>query len=337
MDQDQMDSEELRPEDDWDLPQEARLPIMATPPKERAMEPQGHPGAGIAATPAREHAPATKSTPLVLPRASKLDHQPAFLTRGALFSSAKHAAALPPNSPVKSQGSYDLRASGARLGMRDKAVWEAAMQVAKESGDAGQDIPVHLSDLARRMGLRDANGAALAGIWGSLERLANAHVEVELQGQVHAGKMLESATKNGRARSIRVDLGWSTAILEQDYQFKLDAARRAKLSGSLAQWLHDFISTHDSYSRKLTIGYLRDLCGFEGQARRFPSLLNAALAELAAKAPELVAGHSVKKVGRSSCKWELAILRGPEAPAFCKPKARVAPRHGRSQHKGVAL
>ena len=337
MDQDQGHSEELRPEDDWDLPQEARPPIAATAPQRKAIAPNGAAGAINAAPPVQEQAPAPKSAPAVLPHASKLEHQPAFLTRSGLFSATKHAAALPPNSSVKSQGGYNLRASGDRLGMRDKAAWEAAMQVAKESGDASQDIPVNLSDLARRMGLRNANGAALAGIWESLQRLAQAHVEVELQGQVHAGKMLESATKHGLAHSIRIDLGWSTAILEQDYQFKLDASRRAKLSGSLAQWLHDFISTHDSYSRNLTIGYLRDLCGFEGQARRFPSLLDAALAELAAKAPELVAGRSVKKVGRSSRKWELAIQRGPEAPAFCKPKARVAPRHGRSQHKGVAL
>lgn len=328
MDQDQAHSEELLPEDDWDLPQEARPPIGATAPQRKAIAPKGAAGAINAAPPVQEQAAAPKSAPAVLPNASKLEHQPAFLTRSGLFSATKHAASLPPNSSVKSQGGYNLRASGDRLGMRDKAAWEAAMQVAKESGDASQDIPVNLSDLARRMGLRNANGAALAGIWESLQRLAQAQVEVELQGQVHAGKMLEPATKHGLAHSIRIDLGWTMAILEHDHQFKLNAARRIALPGALAQWLHDFISTHSSYSRKLTVGYLRDLCGFEGQARRFPSLLNTALAELATNAPELVAGHSVKKVGRSSDRWEPDISRGPEAPSFRRAKTRSAPRKG---------
>lgn len=344
MQQHQENSEEMRPEDDWDLPQAPRPTAIETTTKTKSTSKKSPAVVSVAQSSAPDPTIASSRLATTLPHRSKVDHYPAFLARGALFSASKHASPLAPNTPIKSQGSYNMRASGGRLRMRDKAVWEAAMQVAKESGDAGRDIPVSLSDLARRMGLQNPNGATLAWIWASLERLARTNVEVTLHGQVHAGRMLESATSDGRAHTIRVDLAWTIAILEQDFQFKLNSARRHMLSGSLAKWLHDFVSTHASYDRKLTIGYLRDLCGFDGQSRRFPSLLDAALLELSTTAPELIAGHTVKKIGRSSDKWELDIKRGQESPSFCKPKARatlsgpcVAPSNGRSPRKWLAL
>ena len=329
MEQKLNDWETPRPEDDWGLPVEeqqalarerARRSCAIQP--EQPMPPLPPPGAAAA----RATAPPQMSAAhcALLPNCRKPDQFPAFATRSALFCASKHASALPPNTPVKSQGAYALRAGGPRLDMRDKAIWEAAMRLAKECPNPSQDIPVNLSELARRIGLRDANGAALSRIWKSLERLAQADVELTLQGKAHAGKMLAAAVVNGRARSIRLDLGLCAFVLESDAQFKIDSARRHALSSSLAQWLHDFFSTHSAYGASLTLGYLRELCGFEGQARRFPKLLDAAMAELAAKAPQLVAGHRVNKSGRSSEKWALEVNRGPEAPTYTKAKPNIA-------------
>ncbi len=334
MEQKREDLDTARPEDDWGLPLEEQRALaekrdLAKPKIEAA---KARPLAAERAIPvavanpmAMPAAPSVEpAAPARLPNRAKLDQFPAFATRSALFCATRHGAALPPNTPIKSQGTYDLRAAGERLSMRDKAVWEAAMQLAKECPDASQDIPVSLSDLAKRIGLREPNGAALASIWRSVERLAQAHVELTLQGKTYAGKLLQSATANGRARAIRVDLVLAMSVFEQDHQFKIDSARRHALSTSLAQWLHDFFSTHSSYRGKLTLGYLRDLCGFEGQVRRFPGLLDVAMAELAAKVPELVASHVIKRVGRSSDKWALEIQRGPETAVFSKPKANAA-------------
>lgn len=328
MDKEQQNPEEIRPEDDWGLSLEEQRGLAE---KRRPQAVKEH-GAGMialdntdAVIPGPQAASLdqpTAPTPTMLPHRSKPDQYPAFMARSALFSASKHGAALPPATALKAQGNYGLRVGGPRLGMRDKAVWEAAMQVAKETNDISQDIPVGLADLARRLGLEEANGATCAWLRDSLARLAQTDVEVELQSQTRAGKLLASARVGGRACAIRLDLTLSLSILEEDFQFNINSSRRRSLNGSLAQWLHDFISTHSAYGGRITLAYLRELCGFEGQSKRFPSLLNAALVELAKKAPELVVGHSFKKVGRSSDKWEVDIQRGQEMPSFSKPKSK---------------
>lgn len=323
------DSETARPEDDWGLSLEEQH-VLA---EERARRARViRPAPPKAAPPAmalpRAGASAPTSVPgahaALLPHRGKLDQFPAFATRSALFCASKHASALPQNTPLKSQGTYALRAGGPRLDMRDKAVWEAAIGMAKEFPDPSQEIPINLSELSRRIGQRDANGAALTRVWKSLERLAQADVELTLQGKVHAGKMLAAATFNGSSRSIRLDFGLCALVLESDAQFKINSVRRHSLSSALAQWLHDFFSTHSAYGAALTLGYLRELCGFDGQTRRFPKLLDVAMAELATKAPQLVTGHRISKVGRSSEKWTLNVDRGPEAPVFTKARANIA-------------
>lgn len=339
MNNDQERFEGARPEDDWGLSLDEQRELAAkrsahARPGQAEVATKSAPGAaldngmGSEMAPPEQPSTATASAatpPIALPLRSKPDQYPAFMARGALFSASKHGAPLPQSAPLKAQGSYALRASGPRLSMRDKAAWEAAMQVAKECEDASQDIPISLADLARRMGAQEANGAAYASIRASLDRLAQTDVEVTLNGRVHAGKLLAMAQVKGRACFIRLDLPLSLAILEDDFQFKINSVRRRSLNSSLAQWLHDFVSTHSAYGGKLTVAYLRELCGFEGQAKRFPSLLSAALLELAAKAPELVAGHAFNKVGQSSDKWELNIQRGSEAPSFSRPKAQGTP------------
>lgn len=329
MEQKLNDTETARPEDDWGLsPEEQHALAEERARRSCAIQPL-RPASVLSAMEqpcvrASAPPPAPAAPPALLPNLGKLDQFPAFATRSALFCASKHASTLPLTTPLKSQGTYALRAGGPRLDMRDKAVWEAAIGLAKECPDPSRDIPINLSELARRMGLRAPNGAALARVWKSMERLAQADVELTLLGKAQAGKMLAAATSDGRSRSIRLDLGLCALILESDAQFKINSIRRHSLSSALAQWLHDFFSTHSAYGGALTLGYLRELCGFEGQARRFPALLDAALAELAAKAPELVRGHRFNKRGRSSEKWTLEVDRGPEAPIFTKAKTDTA-------------
>lgn len=87
----------------------------------------------------------------------------------------------------------------------------------------------------------------------------------------------------------------------------------------LAQWLHDFLSTH-SKSENLTVDYIREMCGFEGVTKRFPAQLRIALDELIKSAPELVVSYSIDDQGRSSDRWGVTINRGSEMPKFEMPK-----------------
>lgn len=333
------EQEFLAPEDDWDLPQppRPRAPAdgdalaVASPPRE-AIPPRplaSRAATHTSATPAEAAQPvAASGIPTVLAHADKPDLFPALAARSALFRVGRPSASdAPHQGPVPSQGNYALSLFGPWPRMRDKAVWEAAMGLAKEAGNAAEPFRISLSAIAARMGLSDTSGAALDAIWASLELLAACRIEFTLpKGARCGGSLLRAATKVGRARFIQVDMALAGPLFREDYQFKMDGARRAKLGGSLAQWLHDFLSTHDAQDKPLTLGYLRELCGYDGPRKSFPALLRGALDELAQKAPELLQSHSLKKRSRASDAWSIELSRGSARPSFAKPQTGAGER-----------
>ncbi len=317
MDNLQQPEEPLAPEDDWDLIPDVAQGIVIVG-ADHAVENGQVPL--ICADRQVLHTSAPVG-PTVLSHRTKVDHFPAIASRSGLFCVGRSTDPLPYNGAVKAQGSYGLHFNGDRLYMRDKQVWEATMQIAKDAPGIEQEIQVALSDIAKRMGSSDMSGDALKWIWGSLERLAKANVQVRLHdGQVHAGSLLASTRHHGKQYFIQLDLALAVPLFALDMQFKIQSKRRLTLSTSLAQWLHDFISTHASYPRNLTLGYIRELCGYDGQMRRFPALLSAALLELSSAAPELVSSYEILKTGRSSENWEIKISRGADQPVFLMPK-----------------
>lgn len=308
----------LAPEDDWDLPQPPRqLPRhedLPPPPIQHEQSPAS-----------REIArPVIENAPSRLPSQGGPDRCPAFMVRSALFRAGRIVLGVSHDGPVKAQGSYDLTLSGDRLYMRDKQVWQSVISIVKRAPHHHAPIRIELAAIATLMGSSDHCGGALRRIWQSVERLSRAAIQVKLSdGQVHEGKLLSAAYRQEKKYFVELDMQWMAAAMCLDYQFKIDCERRNGLTTSLAQWLHDFLSTHKS-SPGLSVGYLRELCGFDGQHRKFPAAIRAALAELKISAAALVADFEIIKNGRSSDAWTVVIVRGPEQPSFSGPSSTKA-------------
>lgn len=357
----------LAPEDDWDLPVEVRLAALAKkigldsgpggatpspakpesamsnprqPKTTRRQERVGGPiGSDVdRGTALRGENPAN-ACPVVLPHRKKLDYFPAFAARTGLFQAGRGGGPRAPET-VKSPLRYDLAFEGESLTMRDKAIWEACIQIGKGAADVGAELKVSLSDIGRRIGAPNDGGRALDSIWASLQKLAAADVAINLGGFGRAsGRLLADARREDGACWIRLDPAFMTRILSEDTQFKMDAPRRAGLKSLLGQWMHDYLSTHSAaYEDGLGMGYLRGLCGHPGAARRFPAAIRSALAEIAVAAPRMVQTFSIERGTLKGETWKLHIVRGEESPAFEMPKARAAPSKAKGAKKGgVAL
>ena len=262
---------------------------------------------------------------------------PASISRSALFGvgrgSARSAGSMN-QVPIKSQGGALAQTAGPRLDMSDKAVWEAVVGLVRENGaDEGGHAPVSLRECAKLMGWSDRSGKALGWIRARIERLCEARFEIEGSGAL---PLLRSFRAEAGLISVSLAGTLTERASSHGAQIRSNPARRARLSSALAKWLHDFLSSH-SDCRDLTLGYLRELSGFEGQARRFPALLSAALAELQALAPELLARVEIDRARRSGDLWTLTWKRGAEKANYSMPKTQARPAAHARKRGGVAL
>lgn len=270
-----------------------------------------------------------------IPHRDKPDYFPAFMSRSAMFKAGRASEDMSTFIEFPAQG-CTLRCRGPRLTMKDKHVWETAIQIAKESSPGlSSSFEIGLRDFARRMGHKDFCSKTLTPIWNSLERLACARIEFDIPGQCSGvGSMLSTAAKRGNQFYLRLNPDFALPALMGDKQFKIRSERRAKLSSSLAQWLHDFYSTH-SAARDLDLGYLRKLCGYDSITRNFANKLDQAMKELSNIAPELIASFEIIKVGRESDLWKLRVVRGTEGASYKMPTALPSKKPRR--YAGVAL
>jgi len=271
-------------------------------------------------------------------------HFPAFMSRGALFGSERPDPKLPPRPQwsAKTQGEAVVKCQGTRLNMRDKEVWQIVIDLAKEAQlDMAEPLQAQLSEIARRLGATVDGGRALKGVWATLERLAAAEVHFVLKGgHAGGGKMLQAVAKGRSGVEIRLDPAFVTAALDRNLQIGVDAVRRRSLGSPLAEWLHDFFSSHEK-AIPLTLGYLRELCGFDNEKRRFPGRLRAAMEILKDCAPAVIEGYGIEGSGKDSDLWRLVTVRGPEAvlASHPKPASAAAPPKSKKQkgRSGVQL
>lgn len=336
--------------DVWDVTEH-----VATPQPQAALaEPVRAPTQATAARPqAQEKAHATTESADVpapgdarpVPHKNKLNNFPAFTARSAMFRASTSREPYEWGTPVKAAG-CSLTLTGPRLGMRDKHVWETAIQVAKErSKGIGEAYEIELRDFARRMGCKSFNGPALKSIWASLERIAQVRVEFEIHCSCKGacksqckgysckgvGSLLSTASKTEESIYLRLNPDFAMPALVGDKQFRINQLRRASLPSALSQWLHDYFSTH-SKSEPLDLFYLRELCGYDGCERNFPGKLDSAMKALVAGAPGVVASFGIKRPTRDSDSWVLEVVLGVEKPSF--QKARPVPAHKTSKGAG---
>jgi hypothetical protein len=271
------------------------------------------------------------------PYREKSDFFPGFMARSALFKAGRASETLSAMTVIPAQSST-ISISGPRLNMKDKHVWETAVQVAKESPNGvGSPLEISLRDFAKRMGMAYFKGPALTAIWESLERLASARVHFQFaDGCSGIGSMLATAARRNKCFYIRINPDFAIPAFTGDRQFRMNSSRRSGLSCSLAQWLHDFYTTH-STALDMDLEYLRELSGYEGPKRNFPMRLRLAMKELAQSAPNLILSFTIHENGKDSAKWMLSVVRGTETAQYKQPaKVHSRPRPS-ARHGGVAL
>lgn len=243
-----------------------------------------------------------------------------MFARSGLFSAqrqARSAAALPERLAIKGQMRHSLDFEGPRLSMNDKAVYEAVVVLAKSrKHDLNEPLLTSLSAIAHEMGWANRGGRSLAWIWDALERLAKCEVSFELANGARAsGKLLETASKSHAGVHLVFDPAFVLAAFGDGQQFKIDRARRRKLGSPLAQWLHDFLSTHKA-GQPLTLDYLKQLCGSNASSKRFCRVLREVAATLCQAAPELAKSFKIEDGRRSSERWSVEFERGSEPCDF---------------------
>lgn len=330
--------------DDWDAGEYARKPVAPPPmPPQTPANTQTHLSALAPDRPAQATPMQNLAAPVAgraVPRKSNLKNFPGFIARSAMFRASSTDEYFSQPTAVRAQGCA-LMLSGPKLGMRDKHVWETAIQIAKERApNIGESFQIELRDFARRMGSKNHCGPALTSIWESLERLARCGIEFKLINSAGIvtcqgiGSLLATAFREGASLYLRLNPDFTVPALMGDKQFLFDQRRRRKLPLALSQWLHDYYSTHEK-ALDIDLLYLRELCGYDGSPRNFPARLRAAMHALIAVAPGLVASFEIEEIGRSSDDWKLRVVVGVEKPSFLPPQ-RI-PNEPKSRRGGVNL
>lgn len=281
--------------------------------------------------------------PTTLPNLYRPSAFPAFMSRSAVFGAFRAGHAGSHTGWLRAQGSYDVDFAGERLSMLDKRVWEALVAIAKDRQvDLSKPFKVTLAEIARGASVAGNGGVALASVWNCAVRLAATRLQVNLEGSRRAGSLLAGAMKSKREYRVQLDLGFAAAILGDDIQIDFPAGRRQALSTPLAQWLHDYLTSHEPAGFAFRLRHLRELCGYADEARHFPADLRAAMEELASNCPELVASWSMDESSKKSEAWKLSIERGADRPSALFPPSmkKIPPPPKPSNRKrrgGVAL
>lgn len=265
---------------------------------------------------------------------------PALFSRSALFQVGKGRRDAPwrATRTVACQGEHKLEATGPRLSMRDKAVWEFAIDRARAAGQIGEEFELPLRACALALGAtKDRSSKTLDRVYASLERLASTTLDFKFAtGESGSCKLLARAAMRGKACVVALDPALG-ALLAADFLFLIDAGRRQKLGSDVAKWLHDFHSTHEQLDGAFLLGTLRKLCGYEGQEGHFSGQLAAALKDAQTSAPGVVAGFQVSKPKAKADAWKVSVVRGDDAASFEMPERAWRARSGMAGKGGVKL
>lgn len=319
---------------DWldDLPEKSvgsSRPVATKPKAGSAASPAptSAPTAPTAGTqPASATSPAQPHTPIPIPYPAQLSHLPTFALRSDLFGVSRPERFDPAKTYARRECSapekYPVACTGPMLSQRDKAVWLAIIDIAKDSkADLLLPLDVSLGEIARRMNLASTGGGSLNWIKESIQRLIHCEVEATFEtGAPATGRLLASSLIAGQRHRVVFDAPFLEAALTRDKQFKVDFVRRAGLSSNVAIWLHDYLSTH-SKAEPLDIDYLRGFCGYGGDQSQFPGIVAKAMTSLVSALPStLIASFKMAKGKRDSNLWKLEYVRGTEKVSYISPK-----------------
>jgi hypothetical protein len=256
--------------------------------------------------------------PTLLPHPHKPDMFPAFMARSALFSAIRANTGGSHHGPLQAPTTMSLSLQGPRLSMADKRVWEALVRAAKRGRvDMAAPFDVAMGNVAEMAGF---GRGQTRSAWAAVERLAAAKVDALVNGVPVVGRLLASATKDGRRRVVAFDAKFMEAAFARVLNVDMTGSLRGRSEPPLAQWLGDYFQTHEPFATDPDLDYLRKLCGHGGTPKDFVSALEAAMAALAAARPDLIAAWSIDKSKGSSLEWTLVTPRGDARPSVKHPR-----------------
>jgi TrfA protein len=264
--------------------------------------------------------------PLPFPHSGKLGYFPAFMSRSALFRCG-HArighsskAAMMAEIDIPIAGEITLRYCGPRLGMSDKLVYQAIVDIAKAGfHDINTPLRTSLRTIALALGWKNLSGGSLNWVADSIIRLCDAHVSITSATPMRcSGYLLKSMAADAAGIEIEFDAAFISVAFTQDQLFKSNASRTASLQSSLARWLHDYLATHTKRA-EIDMKYLRTLCGYEASKGKFPSSLREALKELAETAPMIMQSYELLSGTKDSDTWKLKPALATEKPQYIMP------------------
>jgi len=313
-------------EDDFAEKRLGAPPAVAPPDDTRPTDgsaPSGHAPAAKRAY-GRKSLAVASSPAKALPHPNDLDMFPAFMSRSALFGAFRSNCGGTHAGPLKAAEKVPLTFEGQRLSMADKRVWEALARIAKRDGvDISQPFKARLAEVADMAGYGPGQSRSA---WSAIERLSGSKIDATVRGAKVSGWLLMSAVRDKRDALVRLDPALVGPALSQTMLASMAGAARDGVKSPLGQWLRDYFSTHEPTTKPLTLDYLRELSGYPSPPKRFVAALEAAMAELAAKRPDLIASWSINTGAadsNASARWVLLAIRGPAAPALKHPPKAV--------------
>ena len=202
---------------------------------------------------------------------------PVIALRSALFGAIrKGARAYLERIEIHALDGITIRYTGARLDQGDLDVWETVLHIARAQA-LGNICRVTGYQLLMVLGKTDT-GKNRDILNRRLSRIKATALDVTVNNQSYEGSLIDEVYREGGNREFVMRLNPKLRTLfEPGCYSQIDWRVRQALDGKpLAQWLHGFYSSH-AQPHPLKIETLQNLCGSDGELRRFRQTVKEAL------------------------------------------------------------
>lgn len=233
--------------------------------------------AGVGKVPEKKQQ--TQQEQLPLPKwTDRVRGVPNAILRSALFgiASGRQREELK-EKEVSAFGGLSVRQTGQELNQGDRDVWDQLIHLAR-TGGLENCVEFSASSFLASIG-RTAGGKDMQWLQKAIDRLMLTKVEIDDGVHVFCGTLIPQTFKNKQTCRYVVFLNPTISNLYSSGGWTMiDLQRREALRGHpLAQWLHDFFSTH-AEPLPFSVAKIHAMCGSKNrQLRGFRRELREAL------------------------------------------------------------
>jgi hypothetical protein len=207
---------------------------------------------------------------------------PNVALRSALFGAIKKGARpYLERHEIPAQEGVRIIYTGARLDQGDLDVWETVLHVVRVQA-LGDECRVTAYQLLKVLGKTDT-GINRDTLERRLSRMKATGVDLSVGRYGYEGSLIDEVYRDKETREYVICLNPRLSVLFAADQFtQIDWNVRQALNGKpLAQWLHGYYASH-AQPYPVSVAKLQELCGGEGELRRFRQTLGDALRDVAA-------------------------------------------------------